>query len=496
MTLLRHLWADATEPRPLRPHQDLALQELRRALVEGCSRVVLQLPTGAGKTRIAAEIIKGAQAKGNRLCFTVPSISLIDQTVAAFEGEGIFDLGVIQANHPRTHYGMPVQVASVQTLSRRTLPKTDIVVVDECHMRFKVVTDWMTASPDVLFIGLSATPWAKGMANHWQKLITPVRMHELINAGILSPFRVFAPSHPDLAGVRIVAGDYDEGQLAAVMGDNQLVADVVETWLRQSERRPTLVFAVNRAHARQLQRQLFRADVAMGYCDANTDRVERQLLFAEMACGNLAGIVNVGTLTTGVDADIRCIVMARPTKSEMLFVQSIGRGLRPAEGKADCLILDHADNHSRLGFVTDIHYANLQGKKDKPLRTRKERGEPMPKECLACGVLKPPNAAVCPACGFKAERQSEVRVAEGELVERRPGKGKATFEDKQAFWSMALFVDGQRGKNGKMAKALYRGKFKEWPRDLAWEPKEPTPEFLSYEYSRRIAYHKRRENAA
>jgi superfamily II DNA or RNA helicase len=496
VSLLRLLGNEATESRPLRPHQDIALKELRRAHLAGCSRVVLQLPTGAGKTRIAAEIAKGALTKGNRLCFTVPALSLIDQTVEAFESEGIFDLGVIQAGHPRTHYGMPVQVASIQTLSRRFLPETDIVVVDECHMRFKVITDWMNACPTVLFIGLSATPWAKSMANHWQKLIAPVRMQELINAGILAPFRVFAPSHPDLARVHTVGDDYDEDQLADVMGNNQLVADVVDTWLKLGERRPTIVFAVNRAHARQLQRQFGRFGVSMGYCDANTDRVERQLMFAELARGDLAGIVNVGTLTTGVDADIRCIVMARPTKSEMLFVQSIGRGLRPAKGKADCLILDHADNHARLGFVTDIHHDALIGKNDKRTATRAERGEPMPKECPACGVLKPPKVGTCPDCGFKAERQSEVSVAEGELVERQLRKGGATFQDKQAFWSMALFVDGQRGKDGRLAKALYRGKFNEWPRDLVCEPKEPTPDFLSYECSRRIAYSKRQGKVA
>jgi superfamily II DNA or RNA helicase len=323
-----------------------------------------------------------------------------------------------------------------------------------------------------------------------------VRTQDLIDAGLLSAFRVFAPSHPDLTGVGTTAGDYHEGELAEVMGDGTLVADVVDTWLSLAECRPTLVFAVNRAHARQLQRQFARSGVAMGYCDAKTDRVERRLLFAEMARGNVAGIVNVGTLTTGVDADIRCIVMARPTKSEMLFVQSIGRGLRPAAGKADCLILDHADNHARLGFVTDIHHVSLLGNSDKRAGTRRERGEPMPKECPACGLLKPAKISVCPDCGFRSERQSEVRVGEGELVERRRGKAPPTRDDKQDFWSMALFVDRQRGKDGRLARTLYKGKFSEWPSGLRWEPKAPTPEFLSYERSRRIAWSKSRRKAA
>lgn len=493
--MLRLFAVETIEPRPLRPHQHTALHQLRQCLAE-CSRVVLQLPTGAGKTRIAAEITKSALAKGNRVCFTVPTITLIDQTVEAFESEGIFDLGVIQANHPRTHYGMPVQVASVQTLSRRFFPDTEIVIVDECHLRFDLITDWMVARPEVMFIGLSATPWSKGMADHWQRLITPVRMQELINAGFLSPFRVFAPSHPDLASVGTVRGDYHEGQLADVMGKMQLVADVVETWLRLGENRATLVFAVNRAHARQLQRQFAQSGISMGYCDAFVDRVERHLLFAAMARGEIAGIVNVGTLTTGFDADIRCIVMARPTKSEILFVQSIGRGLRPADGKADCIILDHADNHARLGFVTDIHYASLLGKSDKRATSRKDRGEPMPKECPSCGTLMPPKVGACPSCGFKPERQSDIEVQDGELLELRPAKSKPTIQEMQNFWSMALFLDQERGKSGRLAKALYKGKFGVWPRGLQWTLKKPTPEFLSYERSRRIAFSKRRGKIA
>lgn len=345
----------------------------------------------------------------------------------------------------------------------------------------------MKREPDKVFIGLSATPWARGMAEDWQDLVAPVGMEELIEAGLLSPFRAFAPSHPDMSGVRSVAGDYHEGQSAEVMGG--LVADVVQTWLKHAERRPTLVFAVNCAHARKLQKQFASAGVSLGYCDAHVDLIERRVLFDRLAVGQLAGIINVGTLTTGVDADIRCIVMARPTKSEMLFVQCIGRGLRTAPGKTDCLILDHADNHARLGFVTDIHHGCLLDGRGKNA-TRKEKGEPMPKECGSCGILKPPRTSTCPACGFQAQRQSKIEVEDGELVEVTR---KAHKPDKQKFWSMALFVDRERQKGGKLAKALFRSRFGVWPKYLASAPLQPDPEFLSYELSRRIAYAKRKQ---
>lgn len=479
-----------TDPRPLRPHQHTALAMLKRSLLAGNRRIVLQMPTGAGKTRTAAEIVLGALGKGNRVTLTVPAISLVDQTVEAFAAEGIDEVGVIQASHAMTHYGMPVQIASVQSLARRGCPQTEVVVVDECHLRFDVIRDWQRREPNKVFIGLSATPWARGMADDWQDLIVPVRMQDLIDAEFLSPFRVFAPSHPDMSGVKTVAGDYHEGQSAEVMGG--LVADVVETWKARGEWRPTLVFAVNRAHAAQLQQQFAGAGVAMGYCDAHVDLIERKVLFDRLKRGELAGIVNVGTLTTGVDADIRCIVLARPTKSEMLFVQMIGRGLRTAPGKADCVILDHADNHARLGFVTGIHHERLLSGKDKKAETAKERGEAMPRECKSCGTLKPPKAQECPSCGFKPERQSEVEVEEGELIEFKPKPPKHSRDEKQKFWSMANYVDRERGKAGRLAKALYKGKFGVWPQGLDSSPLAPDGAFLSYERSRRIAYAKRR----
>lgn len=491
MSALPLFKAEPFQPRPLRPHQSKAMAMLGRSFMAGNNRIVLQMPTGAGKTRTAAEIVTGALRKGNRVCFTVPAISLIDQTVEAFEREGIDHIGVLQASHPRTDYAAPVQVASVQTISRRFLPECEVVVVDECHLRFKAISEWMQQDGKRTFIGLSATPWARGMAEDWQDLVCPVSMQELIDAGWLSPFRVFAPSHPDLSGVKTVAGDYHEGQLGDVMGESRLVADVVETWLKRAEGRPTLVFAVNRAHARKIQEQFAASGVSMGYCDAHVDLVERQLLFDRMARGEIAGIVNVGTLTTGVDADVRCVVMARPTKSEMLFVQCIGRGLRTAAGKDDCLILDHADNHARLGFVTDIHHDRLLTGKEKLESKRAEKPENLPRECPSCGTLK--TRGPCPSCGFKPERQSEIEFEEGELVEVAPKQAKPTMADKQRWYSELLSIRNQRGRSAGWLAHAYRDKFGVWPRGLEERSATPSPEVLGFVKAKDIRFAKRRE---
>ena len=105
--------------RPLRPRQAKAIADIRQAIREGHKRIIVQAPCGFGKTLTAAHIIAGALEKGKRSLFTCPAINLVNQTVAAFENEGIYDIGVIQAHHERTDWQASVQVASVQTLVRR-----------------------------------------------------------------------------------------------------------------------------------------------------------------------------------------------------------------------------------------------------------------------------------------------------------------------------------------------------------------------------------------
>lgn len=325
--------------RQLRPHQQQALSALRASLMARKRRPLLQAPTGAGKTRIAAEIIKGAYRKGNRVLFVVPALSLIDQSVSAFESEGILDVGVIQAAHERTDPTCRVQVASVQTLMKRTMPACDIAIVDECHKWFQWFETWFRDAQHPI-IGLSATPWTKGLGKHYDDLIIAATTRELIDAGYLSKFRTFAPSHPDLTGVRTKAGDYHEGDLSKAMDQTALVADVVTTWLQRGENRPTLCFCVDRAHAKHVQQQFEAAGVPTGYIDAFTEREEREEIAGRFRRGEVKIVCNVGVLTTGIDWDVRCLILARPTKSEILFTQIIGRGLRTADGKQDCIARD------------------------------------------------------------------------------------------------------------------------------------------------------------
>ncbi len=491
-----------TQLRDLRPHQQRAIDGLRQSLMAGHRRPILQAPTGAGKTVIAAHIVAGARAKHKRVCFCVPALGLIDQTFERFVENGIdaAEMGVIQGDHPWRKPGAPIQIATAQTLARRTLPDTDIVVIDEAHIRHSIYETWMAtpAYEKTPFIGLTATPWAKGLGRLFDDLIKPTSLSELIELGHLSKFRVFAPSHPDLTGVRTVAGDYHEGDLAERMNTEALVADVVQTWLVRGQDQPTLCFAINRMHAQALHDRFAEAGVAVAYIDANTPREERDRIGKQLAAGAVKVVCNIGTLTTGIDWDVRCLILARPTKSESLFVQIIGRALRTADGKDHAIILDHSDTHLRLGMVTDIDHDELDSGRKEAKSEAKKKDLPLPKECASCACLIPARMRECPNCGAE-QKLPQFSEADGDLVEiggaRQPA-GSVTDAirklGKQNVYSQLVMIMEDRGRSKGWVSHTYKDIFGVWPKSLGHWPMDPSPLVRSFVRHKDIAYAKRR----
>ncbi len=455
--------------RTLHAHQAEAITQLRQALASGSRRPMLMAPTGAGKTVLAAAIIDLALRKKNRVIFTVPAITLVDQTAREFYEEGIRDIGVMQADHPMTNPSKPVQIASIQTLQRRAIPEADLVIVDEAHRVFDFMGDWMARDEwiSVPFIGLSATPWTKGLGRYYDRLIIAATTQELIDQGFLSRFKVFAPSHPDLSKVRTVAGDYHTDELSQAMSQGTLTADIVRTWLALGEGRPTLCFGVDRAHAKTLQAQFEASGVPCGYLDANSTPDVRDTVRQRFKAGELKVVCNVGVLTTGVDWDVRCIILARPTKSEILYTQIIGRGLRRATGKDHCLVLDHSDTTLRLGFVTDIHHHKLDDGKLADAAGKRDVVEAKPKECPSCHYVRAPKVPNCPACGFTPPTVSRVETVEGELVEMGAQRkaNAADWAEKVAFMRQLKAYANLHAKADGWVAHKYRAKFGVWPND-------------------------------
>lgn len=522
--------------RPLRERQSASIEAIRQAVIEGHKRIVVQAPCGFGKTITAAHIITRSLAKGKRSLFTVPSIALVNQTLAHFEREGISDIGIIQSRHERTDWLAQVQIASVQTLIRRALPEVDFVLVDEAHNQFDKLNERLDSDEwkDKVVIGLTATPWAKGMGIRWTKLIIAATVSDLIGEGFLSPFIVYAPAdenEPDLTKVKISKGEFEEKGLHDAMDKPQLVADIVKTWQEKGQNLPTFLFAVDCAHAKSLRDEFERVGINCGYIDAFSDDEDRKETFRRFRNGDDKIIASVGCLTTGVDEDVRVIIDAAPTRSEIRHVQKIGRGLRTADGKDKLIILDHAGNTIRLGLVTDIYHDHLD------TREKGERGEAYsqdkkpkkPRKCLICYALIPPGSRKCHHCGTNVVNNSKVQSSDGELVLWGSGKqGKMekmkafldskglrplvdygyenmesvarkhgytdkkvpTMAEKQEWYSGLLWIAHERKYSEGWAAHKYKEKFGVWPNQLKKEPAEPSQKVRSFEHHLRIKYAK------
>jgi superfamily II DNA or RNA helicase len=356
----------------------------------------------------------------------------------------------------------------------------------------------MKECPDIPFLGLSATPWARGLGKYYDDLIIAATPADLIRDGYLAPFVVFAPSEPDLAAVRTVAGDFHEGELAVAMDRPAITGDIVDTWLRRGEGRSTFCFCVNRRHAQHIAERFIESGVVAEYMDGTTPREEREATFERFRTGEARIIANVGVLTTGVDLDVRCIVMARPTKSRILFVQMIGRGLRTAEGKDQLLVLDHAGNHLRLGMVTDIgqDYLDDGSERQGGAKRNRVRSEPLLKLCEECKAVVQHVAKSCPCCGAQICAKTDVDSVDGELVElgsRASGQRPLPEVDKRIFFRELLALKKPQYKAG-WAAAQFRSRFGQWP-PLNYDqlaPAAPSLATRNWLKSRQIAFAKRR----
>lgn len=496
---MKDMFANPGTRKELRFYQRNAIAALKTSILAGHRRVVIVLPTGAGKTLIASNIVQGCLAKGGKAVFCAPMVTLIDQTIEAFEDEGIDHIGAIQADHPRTDSRAPVQVASVQTLGRRSLPDASVVLVDECHIYSKAIRDWMRERPDLIFVGLSATPGRAGMADDWQDIVVGTTTRELIDLGFLSRFTVYAASKPDMSGVKVTKGDYETAGAEGVMSDAKLVGDITQNYLLHGENRPTLGFAVSVAHAKRMADEFNDAGIPSAYVEGLTDVLERKAIQRQFRRGELRVIWSVRTMTTGVDLPVSGIIDAAPTRSEMLHQQKIGRGLRINDDTPDLKIWDHAGNTLRLGFVTDLDWSELpKGKREE--KARREKAVPLPKECANCATLMEPRQKVCPCCGEERKPPSGyVETEEGELIpiggtEAEPKPAKVSMVVKQDWYSSFLGIAAERGYAPGWAYHKFREKFGIYPAGaLSKSAITPLPEVRSWVKSRAIAYAKAKE---
>ncbi|GHA13513.1 helicase [Devosia pacifica] len=485
-----NLFAPISRDINLRPYQDSAVQKLREGIREKRRRQILVAPTGAGKTEMAMKIVQGAEAKGSRAWFIVDRVALIDQTSDRFSSYGI-DHGVIQADHFLTDYSKPIQIASAQTIARRSIRDLpDLIIWDECHAIYKAIVDLIERAEFANAIGLTATPFTAGMADHWDGLVNSTTVNQLLSEGYLAPLKVKACVTPDMAGTKKkFTGEYEDEE--AGQRGITIIGDVVQTWVSQTAKHfggpvKTIVFSPSVRHGEELCRQFADAGFnfqQISYLDKDDDERREKISEFRKPDSAIDGLVSCAVLTKGFDVpDVLCGISCRPyRKSFSSHVQEMGRVMRTFPGKEFGLWLDHSGNC--VSFAEDTAWLFEYGvdnlstaqKRDTEVREPTERVK-QERFCGGCGGQMEPGDAPCSLCGWERPKRGEIQIVEGELVDLnlsapdafapRKGLRAACLSNPRGVWNAALAYCLSNCRNGedkarKWAYGVWRGIYPE-----------------------------------
>lgn len=454
----------------LRPHQELAIQMLRDSLASGHKRPLLAAPCSFGKTITAAAMLKSALDKGKRGIFICDRIKLVQQSLEAFDAHGL-PFGVMQGNHELTNPHAPIQIASVQTLARRRSPPPfDFAIVDECHTHYKYLTQVMEAYNSVPFIGLSATPFSKGLGKHYDDLIVPATAEDLLAEGYLCPVDYYGGRQVALEGVKTRAistggSDYDPDSLAeAVEKDQKLAGDIVNNWVKHAWERQTIAFSPSIKHSKFLVEQFRSIGIEAEHIDGYMDDDIRQELYEAHDAGEFKILSCSRLLNTGYDApNVSCLIDCFPTRSHIAYVQRAGRIMRTAPGKERAVYLDHAGNVSRMGFAESVVPEELDnGEKRFSERNQvREKKETKVNDCPQC--YRKMVGLRC-GCGYEIPMTQQIHT-DGTELERLSKKANKTYSaERKAEWLGELQLYAKtRGYNQGWASHKYRAKFGVWP---------------------------------
>jgi len=422
----------------LKPIQDEILNQVRTAFTKS-KRVILQAATASGKTAIAAKIFQNATKREKRCLFICDRIVLVNQTSDEFGRWGIRHGVVMGKDHPLCIPDRPVQIASAATLLNRKIDQFDIIIQDEAHALHKGAIKAFDANPDALILGLTASPYTKGLGKIFETYIQPFTIKQLTEKGLLCPYDVYGPCPIDLSNVKTTAGEYNNKDLGEAANKTGLTADIVDTYLKLAKGKKTIVFSTNVAHGRALQKQFMKKGISAKEINAYLPKAGPEsstAIIEEFRQNIFTVLISVSIIIKGFSvSDVEVIQLATATKSMIKLTQAVGRGTRLFPGKEKCIVLDHGKNFERLGFPDEYVFDELDdGKKHESSNKQQERPEQLPKVCASCAFLKPPGVHICPACGFKPELVQDVEVADGQLEKiARKARKEYTIEEKQEF---------------------------------------------------------------
>ena len=393
----------------LRDYQHAMIAGIRDHWRKGARRVLAVAPTGSGKTHLMARATAQALDRGRKVGIVVHRRELLNQAVRAVTGHGV------PADHPR------LTITTIQSAHRTTLDDLDLLIVDEAHLALaRTWRAFIDRQRRAYVLGLTATPYrldGRGLGEMFCAIVVGPQVLNLVARGVLVPARTFAPSVPDLDGVATVAGDWDREGLAKAMMRPRIVGSIIDHYQRLAGGRQAIVFGTTIAHSKMLCEAFNAAGITATHIDGSTPHRERDAVIEAFRGGQGQVLTSCNVLSEGLDLPaVSAIILARPTQSEVIYRQQIGRGSRACAGKADFVILDHAGNALRHGLYATPKTHTLEGRR-KPAKERQAPTESV-RQCMTCYGVYESRAGACPYCGaVPPVKKRQTREIAGELVE-------------------------------------------------------------------------------
>ena len=436
----------------LRDDQQLTIEQVRENFISGKNKVLVHLPTGAGKSRIFQKLVIDSLLKGKRVLFLVRRQALIHQVENQFTRLGV-NCSVLMSNKKCFDKKKFFQIFSIDTAIKRDLSDLafDLCIVDEAHdATSEAYQTFLNNLNCKFFVGFTATPYRIGKRGHtfWQAVSAAIGMPGLVELGFLTDAKLFGPpTKADLNSISTTAGEFNQKELGEEMSKLKVVANVVETYQALGHNKPAICFCVNKAHSLILADQFRAAGIPAIHADCDSTKEERDHAIRLLQSGKIKVICNVNIWSTGVDVPcLEVCILARPTKSVNLYLQQVGRAFRPYRVCGKCekvydnsdscyhcghsrpryikhyaIVLDHGENIKRHGQPHIYRRAELTDLD----KSEKKREQAQFKTCPKCFfIIENLFIPKCPSChhDFSERKETSINQTDGQLIEYKKDK--------------------------------------------------------------------------
>lgn len=481
----------------LRPHQERAIQMARESIKQGYKRPIIAAHTSFGKTVLAGQMLKNCADMGKRGWFFCDRINLVDQTIDKLNKMGV-EFGVRQSNHELRNPNALIQIASVQTVAAMVknhngrLPEFDFALVDECHTQYEILKQIIAQYNNIPIVGLTATPYSKGLGKLYNNLLVPSTPRESLERGDLCPIRYYGGEHIDLSKIRSNnANEFNPADIERETNRNKelLTGCIIKNWLEWSGREQTIAFSPTQDHSKFLVEKFNSNGISAEHIDCYTPDDDRRAMFEAHNKGEFKILSCSRLLNTGYDAPtLKCIIDCFPVKSVTTYVQRIGRLQRTAQGKEFGVYLGHAGNFERFGYAEDIIPTELHDGespyREQDLISKKEKKDAKVKDCPQC--YQQMQGVRCMSCGYQVP-MSEQLQDDGTMLQEIGNKAyrETGQELAQRFYSDLVFHGNRKKMNSPIgwAKHKFKEKFDCWP-SFNHYPVDGISKFTKNEFAR------------